>query len=66
MSKTKEAIKLVEQGMTVYAACKQLGLSRSAVSRAIARKEENKDRLCPCCGQVVRDQEMLEKIKEKA
>ena len=51
-SKTMQAIDLVAQGMTAYAAAKQVGISRSAVHRALSRRD-GKD-LCPCCGQVVR------------
>lgn len=52
-SKTMQAVALVEQGMSAYAAAKQLGISPSAVSRAIQRREDKT--VCPCCGQVVRE-----------
>jgi hypothetical protein len=53
-SKTMQAVELVlEQGMTVYAAAKQVGVGQSVVHRALARREDKN--LCPCCGQVVRE-----------
>lgn len=53
-SKTMQAVELVlDQGLTVYAAAKQVGVNQSAVHRALARRED-KD-VCPCCGQVVRE-----------
>lgn len=52
-SKTMKALALIEKGLTPYAAAQQVGVSRQAVYRAIARRED-KD-LCPCCGQVVRE-----------
>lgn len=52
-SKTMQAVALVEQGMTAYAAAKQLDISPSAVTRALQRREGKQ--LCPCCGQIVRE-----------
>ena len=53
-SKTMQAVELVlDQGLTVYAAAKQIGINQSAVHRALQRRED-KD-VCPCCGQVVRE-----------
>jgi len=51
-SKTMQAIDLVEDGLSVYAAAKQLDINTSAVHRAIARRAD-KD-ICPCCHQVIR------------
>jgi len=53
-SKTQQAVELVEKrGLTPHAAAKQLGLSASAVYRALDRVQERT--ICPCCRQVVRD-----------
>lgn len=55
LSKTMQAVALVlDEGMTVYAAAKQVGVHESAVHRAIKRRE-GKD-ICPHCNQVIRDQ----------
>lgn len=51
-SRTAQAVALVDQGMTAYAAAKQLGIQQSAVSRALARRAAR--RVCPACRQVVR------------
>ena len=54
LSKTMRALALVEdQGLTPYAAAVKVGISKTAVYRALARREGKKT--CPCCGQVVRD-----------
>jgi len=53
-SKTMQAVDLVlDQGLTVYAAAKQIGINQSAVHRALARREGKET--CPCCGQVLRE-----------
>jgi hypothetical protein len=52
-SKTMQAVALVEQGMTAYAAAKQVGINASAVTRALQRREDKT--ICPCCGQIVRE-----------
>lgn len=53
-SKTMKALDLVLiDGMTAYAAAKEVGINASAVSRALARREDKT--ICPCCGQVVRE-----------
>ncbi len=52
-SKTMQAVDLVlDQGLTVYAAAKQLGINQSAVHRALARREGRE--VCPCCNQVIK------------
>lgn len=53
VSKTQQAVDLVNAGMTPFAAAKQLGIHPSAVYRAMTRAEEKP--LCPCCRQVVRE-----------
>tara|TARA_R110000868_G_scaffold33512_2_gene121533 strand:- start:59 stop:454 length:396 start_codon:yes stop_codon:yes gene_type:complete len=54
-SRTMLAVDRVENdGMTVYAAAKALGINQSAVHRAIKRRED-KD-VCPQCNQVIRNQ----------
>jgi hypothetical protein len=53
-SKTMQALDLILQdGLTPFAAAKQVGVHASAVYRALDRQQQ-KD-LCPCCGQVVRE-----------
>ena len=55
ISKTMQAVALVlDEGMTVYAAAKQVGVNDSAVHRALKRREGKP--ICECCGQVIRDQ----------
>jgi len=63
-SRTMQAVELVQQGMTVYAAAKQIGVSRSAVFRALATREDKT--VCPCCGQIVREGFQLDPEKLKA
>lgn len=53
-SKTMQALDLVlDQGLTVYAAAKKIGVNQSAVHRALQRREDRE--ICPCCGQIVRE-----------
>jgi len=52
-SKTQEALELIQKGMAPYAAAQQVGISASAVYRALERRQDKE--LCPCCGQVVRE-----------
>jgi len=52
-SKTRIALDLVRQGMTPYAAAKHAGIATSTLYAAMKRQEDK--RICPCCGQVVRD-----------
>ena len=53
-SRTMQAVDLVvNSGLTVYAASKQVKVDAAAVHRALARRE-GRD-ICPCCGQVVRE-----------
>jgi predicted transcriptional regulator len=54
LSKTQQAVALVDGGMSAYAAAQKLEISASAISRALARREAAKGRICPCCSQVVR------------
>lgn len=54
MSKTQEAIALVNQGMTPFAAAKQVGLSANTLYVALKRlKEKQGNEPCPCCGTLV-------------
>lgn len=55
MSKTQEAIALVNQGMTPFAAAKQVGLSANTLYVALKKQRGKQNaETCPCCGQVVR------------
>lgn len=54
LSKTMQAVQLVQaEGLTPYAAAKQVGINASAVHRALARRE-GRD-VCPHCNQVIKD-----------
>ncbi len=54
MSKTQEAIALVNQGMTPFAAAKQVGLSANTLYVALKRQRERQSvEACPCCGSLV-------------
>lgn len=54
MSKTQEAMALVDQGMTPYAAAKQVGLSANALYVALKKRREKQGvEPCPCCGTLV-------------
>lgn len=50
-SKTMEALALVDQGMTRYAAAKKVGVSESAVHRAWHRRQGKN--ICPTCNQII-------------
>ena len=50
-SKTMEALALVDQGLTRYAAAKQVGISESAVHRAWHRRQGRN--ICPACNQII-------------
>ena len=50
-SKTMEALALVDQGMTRYAAAKEIGISESAVHRAWHRRQGKA--ICPTCNQII-------------
>jgi predicted transcriptional regulator len=65
MSKTKQALELVDSGMTAYAAAKQIGIAQSVISRALVKREQTKDRRCPCCNQVVLDDVLLKKLQNR-
>ena len=55
VSKTMQAVQLVEdEGLTVYAAAKRVGIHDSAVHKALKRREGKA--ICECCGQVIRGQ----------
>lgn len=52
VARTAQAIALMqENGWTAYRACKAVGVSQAAVSRALKRKAG----ACPTCGQPVRN-----------
>ena len=56
MSKTEQALKLIEQGMTPYAAAKEIGITPTTVYNAMKRQEAAKAAgkvPCPCCGSTV-------------
>lgn len=56
MTKTEQAIKLVEEGMTVRKAAREVDVSESAVHAAIKRKRAEQlaaSGVCPCCGQMI-------------
>lgn len=54
MSKTQEALALVNQGMAPFAAAKQIGLSANTLYVALKRQREKQGvEACPCCGSLV-------------
>lgn len=54
MSKTQEAIALVNQGMPPFAAAKQVGLSPNTLYVALKKQREKQGvESCPCCGSQV-------------
>jgi len=52
MSKTKQALALVAQGMNAHAAAKEAGIKPNSVYVALARQRMV---TCPCCGSKVRN-----------
>lgn len=63
MSKTQEAIALVESGVTPFAAAKQVGIQPNTIYVALKRKREKEAKAagrvsCPTCGTLV-DPEQL-------
>ena len=52
-SRTQQALRLVAHGMSPAAAAKEVGISSTAVYRAMERKAGKIT--CPSCGQVVRE-----------
>jgi predicted DNA-binding protein (UPF0251 family) len=54
MSKTQEALGLVNQGMTPFAAAKKVGLSANTLYVALKKQREKQGiATCPCCGMLV-------------
>lgn len=58
MSKTQEAIALVESGVSPFAAAKQIGIQANTLYVALKRKREKEEKAagrvhCPCCGSLV-------------
>ena len=51
MSKTKEAMALVDQGVAPFAAAKQVGMAPSTLYVALKKRREKEQGHCPCCGQ---------------
>lgn len=51
-SKTQQALQLVSEGLTPYAAAQRAGIATSTVYTALKRQQGKP--VCPCCGQVVR------------
>lgn len=54
ISRTAQAIALIEQGISQAEACRRVGVGDSAVSKARKSKMENAERICPCCTQIIR------------
>lgn len=56
MSKTKDALLLVDRGMRALEAARQVGLTPNALYVAIKRRRDQQAvglERCPCCGTVV-------------
>ena len=47
----KEALKLIDQGMSRYAAAKAVGLATNAVYVADGKRKAKENGVCYCCGQ---------------
>lgn len=62
-SATQQALELVAQGATPYAAALQCGIKPPTVYAALKRSK-GKPR-CPCCGQVVREGFSVDRAKVK-
>jgi hypothetical protein len=52
ISRTQQALLLIDSGWSAYRACKVVGLSQAAVSRARKRREGRST--CPSCGQLMK------------
>lgn len=50
LSRTAQALLLIDQGQTAYQASKAVNISQAAISRALKRRKGQNT--CPCCGQV--------------
>lgn len=50
MTKTDEAMALVDQGMPAYAAAKEKEISPNTLYVALARRRKKQAGLCPSCG----------------
>lgn len=65
LSKTMQALKLVDQGMKVREAAKEIGISEQAVYTAKKRQEESialgKVR-CPCCNSLVPEERINREV----
>lgn len=54
MSKTQDAMALVDQGMAPYAAARQVEMSPNTLYVALKRRREKETQeACPCCGSLV-------------
>lgn len=61
MSRTEQALKLIEEGITPYAAAKQIGITPTTVYAAKRRQEAARAAgkvSCPCCGTTVPDSQI--------
>lgn len=54
ISRTAQAIALIEQGISQAEACRRVGVGASAVSKKMKSNSENAARICPCCTQIIR------------
>ena len=60
MSKTDQALKLVDEGLTPYAAAKQVGITPTTVYVAMQRRKGKEK--CPCCGTIVPGDQINRKV----
>lgn len=66
ISKTQQAIALVDQGVKPFAAAREVGLSPNALYLALKKRREKMNlETCPCCGQVVREGFTVDHAKVK-
>lgn len=54
MSKTKDAMALVDQGMAPYAAARQVGMTANTLYVALKRRRDRASLThCPCCNSLM-------------
>ena len=67
MTKTEEGLALIDNGMTVRQAARQVDMSESALHSAVKRRKdaEMAERgICPACGRTVKDLSSLQLLHE--
>jgi hypothetical protein len=67
MSKTKEAMALVDTGMAPYAAARQVGVASNTLYVALKRRREAvlPKVKCPCCGKSVMERFVRREVLDR-